>query len=261
MAYPQTDIIDVSRLLASGRVRSVDYRASVASTQDVAAALAEQGGETWPALVIAEEQTAGRGRGTNRWWTGGGSLALSLVFDPRAWGLDAKPAPARSLAAAVALIEVLAPRLPGRTVGLCWPNDVFVERRKIAGILVDVLPSGLHVLGVGLNVNNSVSAAPAELRDRATSLCELTGQRHDRTELVIELIEQVERALRQLAAAPDEMGARFDRLCLQTGRQITVDQGGQRTTGRCAGIAPDGALLLETFAGRQTIYAGVLVKP
>lgn len=252
------DRIDVQQILAAGVVARAEWHESLPSTQDLAAERAASG--PLPLAVIADRQTAGRGRGTNRWWTGAGSLALSLAFDPAAWGLSPQASPVRSLAAAVALVDLLAPRLPGLTVGLHWPNDVFVQRRKIAGILLDVLPGGQHVLGLGLNVNNSLAAAPEELRDSATTLRDLTGRLHDRTQLLLELAEQLARAFRQLAAEPERFGRRLDSLCLQIGRPLTVDQSGQRSSGRCAGIAPDGALLLDTYAGRRAFYSGVLVK-
>ena len=75
-------------------------------------------------VVVAEEQTAGRGRGANRWWTGRGSLAFSLVFDPAGWSLEDELQPARSLAVGVAIVDTIAPLLPGSRVGLHWPNVV-----------------------------------------------------------------------------------------------------------------------------------------
>ena len=76
-------------------------------------------------------------------------------------------------------------------VGIHWPNDVHVrisqpqgeaDDRKLAGILVEVLPDRRHVIGIGLNVNNTLADAPAELRDTAATLRDLSGREHDRTE-------------------------------------------------------------------------------
>jgi BirA family biotin operon repressor/biotin-[acetyl-CoA-carboxylase] ligase len=259
MAISATDLLDRERLARSGSIARVEIHATLASTQDRAHEVA-RGPDPGPLplLIVAEEQTAGRGRGTNRWWTGRGSLALSLLFDPADWALSRQPLPERSLAIGVAIVDTVRPLLGDRDLGLHWPNDVFVGGKKIAGILIDVLPDGRHVVGIGLNVNNSLADAPDEVRRRATSLCELAGRPLDRTSLLLELLGNLEAAVRASAASPEIFGRRFGQLCLQLGRELTIEVGCQRTTGRCAGIAPDGALLLETAAGWQRFYSGVL---
>jgi BirA family biotin operon repressor/biotin-[acetyl-CoA-carboxylase] ligase len=181
------------------------------------------------------------------------------LFDPAAWGSDRPLLPARSLAVAVAIADAISPALAGRHVGLHWPNDVFVDGRKLAGVLLDVLPDHRHVLGIGLNVNNRLAEAPPDVQARATTLCELTGQTHDRTELLLALLANIKDALHLTTEAPELLGQRFAQLCLQVGCELTVEAAGRRTTGRCAGIADDGALLLTTPQGEQRIYSGRLV--
>jgi len=143
-------------------------------------------------------------------------------------------------------------------VGLHWPNDVFAAGKKLAGILIDVLPNGQHIVGIGLNVNNSLHGAPEDVRARATSLGELSGRTFDRTALLLELLRNLEGAVRESAAAPEEFGRRFQELCLQLGHELTIEAGGRQSVGRCAGIAADGALLLETASGWEKFYSGVL---
>ncbi len=72
--------------------------------------------------------------------------------------------PLRSLAAGVAVVSAVRPAIAPQQVGLHWPNDVFVGPRKLAGILIDVLADGRHILGIGLNVNNSLADAPDDVR-------------------------------------------------------------------------------------------------
>ena len=169
---------DVDRLLREGSLSQVEHHTSLSSTNDRARAIAPHlpAGET--ALVIADEQSAGRGRGTNRWWTGQGSLACSLVFDPAARGISRQHFPLISLATAVAIVDAVQSIVPGSRLGLHWPNDVFAAGRKLAGILVEVLPDGMHIVGIGLNINNRPADAPQELRNTATSLCDLSGREH-----------------------------------------------------------------------------------
>jgi BirA family biotin operon repressor/biotin-[acetyl-CoA-carboxylase] ligase len=254
----QDEKIDVQRLLETGVVARVEYFDTLGSTQDHALELARSADVALPVLVIAEEQTAGRGRGQNRWWTGRGSLAMTVVFDPADWSASAEVLPARSLAVAVAIVETIRPHLAGQRLGLHWPNDVYVAGKKIAGVLVDVLGGGRHIVGIGLNVNNSLADAPEEVRGRATSLCELVGKTLDRGALVADLLGSLRAAMRELAAAPVDFGRRFNEHCLQIGRELTVDVAGRQITGRCAGIAPDGALLLEVSGEIRRFYSGVL---
>lgn len=255
----QNDAIDVQRLLAEAPIARCEYFPAVGSTHDVAHERARSANAELPLLVIADAQTAGRGRGQNQWWTGDGSLAFSLVFDPRDWQLAEGVQPQRSLAAGVAIVDSVTPLVPAQRIGLHWPNDVFVDERKLAGVLVDVLAGGRHVVGIGLNVNNSFAGAPAEVAQRAISLTELTGRKLDRTAILIELLRQLQSAMQQSAADRIGFGARFDSLCLQVGRELTIETAGQRTTGVCAGIAPDGALLLEVAGQLTWHYSGVLV--
>jgi len=258
MSRVENDLLDGNRLSASSTFARLVYSDTMPSTQDHALELARAQAGPLPILVVAEEQTAGRGRGANSWWTARGSLAFSLLFDPAAWGLAPQPVPERSLAVGVAIVDALGPRLHNRALGLHWPNDVFVEGRKISGVLVDVLPDGQHVIGVGINVNNSFQGAPAEVHARATSLAELSGRSFDRTEVLLDVLTSIQQSLIESARFPAEFGARFDELCLQRGRELTLDVGQQRARGICAGIAADGALLLDTARGRERFYSGVL---
>jgi BirA family transcriptional regulator, biotin operon repressor / biotin---[acetyl-CoA-carboxylase] ligase len=254
-------MLDPQTLLANTFLAHAEHHALLDSTQTRARGLAEEaaaGRISLPALVVADAQTAGRGRASNRWWTGEGSLAFSLLVDPLQFGFERRMVPRLSLAVGVALIDALAPRLAEQPLGLHWPNDVFVGRKKLAGILVEVLPSGCHIIGVGLNSNNTAADAPPELRDSLATLRDLTGHTHDHTELLLAILENLEAALHQLSQPLEILGQRFDLLCLQRGETLTVYQGEQAITGRCAGIAPDGALLLDTSTGRREITSGTL---
>lgn len=239
----------------------IEHHGLVSSTQDRAHQLAKEvpaAGRALPVMVVAEQQSAGRGRGENVWWTGAGSLAVSVLFAPDYFGLGNNPLPQSALAAGVAVIDAVQSHCRPHFPGLHWPNDVFVAGRKLSGILIDVRSDGRHVLGIGLNVNNSTAEAPEAIRVRAISLCEFTGQPLDRAQVLVELSRQIDAAFRQLAAEPELLGERFDELCLQHGSELTVESAGRRVSGRCAGIAADGALLLDTFSGRQRVYSGVL---
>jgi len=256
-------MIDTSSIMNRTFVAHVEHHPVLDSTQSRARELAEAKGAKGvplPALVLADRQTAGRGRADNRWWTGDASLAFSLLIDPEQFGLPRRAVPRLSLAIGVALVDAIAPRLDEQPLGLHWPNDVYVGPRKLAGILVEVLPDGQHIIGIGLNSNNRACDAPTALGDTLTTLLDLTGRPHDHTELLLSIMENVEAALRQLGEPVETLGRRFDLLCLQRGEMLTVYQGCRALAGRCAGIAPDGALLLDTEDGRLQITSGTLRK-
>jgi BirA family biotin operon repressor/biotin-[acetyl-CoA-carboxylase] ligase len=250
--------IDSTHLIANTWIDGVEHHRELGSTQDRARAAAAELALERSLLVVADRQTAGRGRGTNSWWTGEASLAFSLLFDPTRFGLPRRAVPQISLTAAVALIDTISPMVSGHTLGLRWPNDVYTAGRKLAGVLVDVLPDGRHILGLGINTNNLLVDAPEELRQSIATLHWLTGRLTDHNELLAAFLCEFAAALRLLAQSPVQLGARFNELCLQLEQVLSVRNGAESSTGRCAGIAPDGALLLDTDQGRRAFYSGTL---
>ena len=254
------DEINLTPLRAARLVDRLEYHESLTSTNDYLREVAARVPRSENMLVIAERQTAGRGRGANRWWTGPESLAFSLLFDPATRDIPQRSFPLLSLAAAVALIETVAPLVGSHEIGLHWPNDVFAAGRKLAGILVEALPDGRLVLGIGCNVNHRASDAPAELADTLVTLADLSGKSHDRTGLLLVLLERLDETFDFLARSPTGLGRRANALCLQHGRKLTLAVGSRQAVGLCAGIAEDGALLLDTATGRERFYSGVILR-
>jgi len=250
--------LDIARVLKQTFVAQAEHHGTLGSTNDRAWELAAGDPGELPVLIVADRQTAARGRGGNRWWTGPGSLAMSLLVKPDWETADEGPSPLIALAAAVGTVETVAPLLPSHTVGIHWPNDVIVAGRKLGGILVEVLPNRCHVVGIGLNTNNLMADLPQELHATATTLRELTGHTHDHTTILITLLEKLEACFAELAATPELVATRADRLCLQRGAMLTLRQGSDAVTGRCLGVTPDGALVLETPHGPQSYYSGTI---
>jgi len=249
--------LDTDRLLRGTLVARIEHHPVLGSTNDRAKQCATARSGPLPLLIVADEQTAGRGRGSNRWWTGKGGLACSLLMDLRPLEIGRAQGPLVALAAGLAVVQTVAPLLPDQTVGIHWPNDVLAARRKLAGILVEVVPGNLHVIGIGLNVNNTIRAAPEDIRETAATLRDLTGREYDPTAILLDLLGHLERVLQRLATAPAEISAEADRLCLQRGHALTLQQGRRTVSGRCLGSAPDGALILETPQGKRSFYSGV----
>jgi BirA family biotin operon repressor/biotin-[acetyl-CoA-carboxylase] ligase len=208
----------------------------------------------------------------NRWWSDRGALTFSVVFDPQgdlahrgADALESGRWPRIALAAGVALCDVLRVAVPQSRCSLKWPNDVLLAGKKVAGILVEVPPASPPVprrlvLGMGWNVNNSLSAAPVEVQEVGTSFRDVAGIDFDVSQLLIDWLEHFARHLRALACGDPELPSRWQALCALTGREIELLSGNRRVRGSCGGIDGDGALIVTTDTGPERLYAGVLVR-
>ncbi|MEA2374356.1 MAG: BirA family transcriptional regulator [Thermoleophilaceae bacterium] len=201
------------------------------------------GGAPHGTVVTADEQTAGRGRQGRVWVAPAGSaLLMSVVvreLDERAALLP--------LAAAVAVCEAAEALAPVRCA-IKWPNDVWVEERKVCGILVEGRPAeGWAVVGVGLNVR--VSEFPPDLAAIATSLSAAAGVTPTVEEALRETLVALDRRLRTPAA--ELLDAWRERDALR-GRTIRWNGG----EGVAAGIDDTGALVVNTPDGTVTLDAG-----
>jgi BirA family biotin operon repressor/biotin-[acetyl-CoA-carboxylase] ligase len=269
--------MDINRILHETFVVEVEHHDELGSTNDRAMQRAKQGASRLPLLVIADRQTAGRGRGGNRWWTGAGSLAFSLLLESAAIEnkdditmgrqLNCRPNNLNfqannliSLAAGVAVAETVKPLLKSNEIGIRWPNDVIAAGHKVAGILVEALPDGHAVVGIGINTNDSMADVPAELQPLVTTLLELTGSRQEHAEILVALLNRLERHIVTLKRDPDEIAARANAFCLQRDKPIALQHGRQTIAGLCRGIAPDGALLVETPDGIHSYYTGTVIR-
>jgi BirA family biotin operon repressor/biotin-[acetyl-CoA-carboxylase] ligase len=248
------------RIEAETFVAEVAYRQQLPSTNDWALELAREGGHRLPLLVLASQQTQGRGRGANRWWSAAGALTFSLLLDTR----QVLPAPAAlpqlSLVAALSVCQALASLVPGGEVRLKWPNDVLLGRRKVCGILVEspARPPDRCVVGIGINVNNALSEAPAEVRQRAVSLADATGERWDLTDVLVGALRQLDIRLADLAAGRLRLSDAARPWCVLTGKRIAVATGKRRVEGVCAGIDDGGALRIRTRESEQRLFSGVV---
>ena len=151
---------DLQRVREETWVRQIDFHWELASTNSQALLRADQPETQTPLLVLAESQTAGRGRGAHHWWSTTGSLTFSLLT-----GLEkalAERTSLLSLTVGLAVCQAIERLAPAADVGLKWPNDVCLSGRKLAGILIElpVCEPPRVVLGVGINVNNSFRGAP-----------------------------------------------------------------------------------------------------
>ncbi|MBI5878476.1 MAG: biotin--[acetyl-CoA-carboxylase] ligase [Chloroflexi bacterium] len=205
------------------------------------------GGHGSGALVLAAEQTAGRGRFSREWHSPPGNLYLSFVLRP------SRPVaewPAVMMAASLALVELL-DALGIAKVGIKWPNDVLIGGRKVAGMLAEVDGTFL-ILGIGLNVN---ADPPADL-PQATSICAALGRTVDAAALLRAFVEAVDEYYGQLEAGlslRDRWAARIVTL----GQMVHIRAGDELIEGVAETVEPDGALVVRCPDGTPvTCHAG-----
>lgn len=221
----------------------------VDSTQTVAFALAADGAAD-RTVVVAQAQTAGRGRRGRLWLDEpGASLLTSIILRPR---LEPARLPTLSLAAGVAVVEALE-RVTGLKPRLKWPNDVLVDGRKLAGILLEsrIGPSPLVVLGIGVNLAQRVF--PADLAERATSVRLASGRRVDADTLLTALLESLDAWRTRLETegwAP--IRERWRALTETLGRRVSVDG----VEGVAVDVDEDGALIVAEGDVRRRVVAG-----
>src|SRR5262249_38308999 len=137
-------------------VARIDYHESIGSTSDRAMEIGALDETALPLLVVAEQQTAGRGRGADRWWSAKRALTVSLVLDAPHDRLPADRWPQVALLAGVAVCEALQGLAPRAELRVKWPNDVYLADGKVGGILCESIAgmSDRLVVGIGVNVNN-----------------------------------------------------------------------------------------------------------
>jgi BirA family transcriptional regulator, biotin operon repressor / biotin---[acetyl-CoA-carboxylase] ligase len=221
----------------------------VDSTQAVAFALAAEGAADGT-VVVADSQSAGRGRRGRAWMDEpGASLLASIVLRPR---LEPVRLPGLSLAAGVAVAEALT-RAAGLGPRLKWPNDVLVGGRKIGGILLESRLGGAAaerpvtaILGVGINLGQRMF--PAELAERATSVWLASGRLIDRDVMLTTLLDALgewRRRLEYRGFAP--VRERWRALADTLGRTVSVDG----VSGVAVDIDVDGALVVNDAEGRR----------
>jgi BirA family biotin operon repressor/biotin-[acetyl-CoA-carboxylase] ligase len=255
-----TGPFELGRVAAETFAAEIAHRPELPSTNDWALELARAGGHRLPLVVLASRQTQGRGRGVNRWWSAPGALTFSLLLDSHAALPDIGALPQVSVVAALAACEALATLVPGQPVGLKWPNDVLLGRRKACGILVEspARPPDRLVIGIGVNVNNSFAEAPEDVRQRAVSLADATGQPLPLTDVLIRLLQAFERELTRLKAGRVPLSDACRPWCVLTGRAVAVNVGRERIAGTCVGIGDDGALLVQTQTSLRRLSSGIV---
>ena len=224
------------------------------STNDIALRLA-QCGAVHGTVVIADAQTAGRGRVGRTWFSPpGAGLYMSIVLRP-----EADPQALLTLASGVAVADGVRAST-GLVCTLKWPNDLLVGKRKIAGILAEGTSEGsrlLHiVLGIGLNLR--AAAYPADLRDRVTSIESELGRPADRARVIVEVLAALNQRFTDLRERNFDviLSAWRERAAGFRGALVEWDPPGGTRRGRVQDIDDTGALVVHDGVRFERLVAG-----
>ncbi len=233
------------------------YRIGSTNTAAMAAAAEDAAEGT---VLLAEEQTAGRGRGSNAWQSPRSTgIYCSVILRP-----PLPPSDALVISLAAGLATQAAIRQVDSRVNpdLKWPNDVLIEGKKVCGILTEMNAEATRVryvvVGVGINVNQA--SFPKELS--ATSLRLATGREWSRVEVAAALLKSLDREYRELIGNPDARASILRRFAENSswvaGKEVRIEEPGSALEGVTAGLDERGFLLVRTARGAQTVLSGTV---
>jgi BirA family biotin operon repressor/biotin-[acetyl-CoA-carboxylase] ligase len=232
-----------------------------------------------PGLIVARNQTSGRGRGTNIWHSSEGALTFSVILDAHKLRVPKAKWPLFSLTTAVALCDALKTELACQSatfnphvpnLGIKWPNDVMLHSAKVAGILVESScrsdrEKDRLIIGVGLNVNNSFhheNAAQNLERDKpkplinAISLRDATGRVHDLNRILCRFLCAAQSRIAQLELNDPRLPADWCKLDWLIERSVEIRGSARTIEGICTGINRQGTLIVANGAGEHAIHSG-----
>lgn len=247
----------LSMMKTRGFGKTIHLLDQTPSTQIIAQELIAEGAPEGT-LIIAEQQTAGRGRHGRTWHSPAGKgIYMSLITYPQ---IPPQYCSQLTLLAAVAVTRAIRRRYP-LDVGIKWPNDLLINGKKICGILLESSVEGESVryviVGIGISANLDSGDFPAELIDKATSLQIEAGQEVDRQQLICDVMEQFE----QLYEIYTDQGFApikllWESLSVSLDRPARVQINNEMIQGIAKEVNEYGALVVRTDQGDIKIYSG-----
>jgi BirA family biotin operon repressor/biotin-[acetyl-CoA-carboxylase] ligase len=247
--------LDPDKIRANLKTRHIGRKVvvynSTASTNDIAGEYARNRANDG-LVVLAEEQRGGRGRGGNKWVSGFGQSVLCSILLTEC-GLSAELLP---LVIAVATAEAIG-KCAKADAKIKWPNDIILNNKKVAGILVESKKTGRHIayiIGIGINCHQQKTDFPVELRKMATSIDIETGASADRISLIRRLLVSVEHWLDTGEKKPQKVIDRWQKLSTQLHTRVAVIYNRKRFAGNCIGIDPQQGLILQLDTGGLRMF-------
>jgi BirA family biotin operon repressor/biotin-[acetyl-CoA-carboxylase] ligase len=271
MSRPRTDLLDPDKIKEGLKTKRVGTKIlvydSTSSTNDIAAEYSRNK-QNDGLVVFAEEQTAGRGRAGNKWFSDkGNSIICSTIL------IENKiHAELLSLTCAVAVAESISS--PGRSrVKIKWPNDIMLNGKKVAGILLESKSRSeyrvkrsefaargtqnterIYVVGIGINCHQKAESFPEELRQIATSVDAENHSISDRILLAKRLLISLDHWLEVAENNSKKVIDRWRNLSVHLARRVTLVFNGSKFTGHCIGIDPEKGLILQLDTGGRRMF-------
>lgn len=250
----KADLLDADRISRSLKTawlgRYLQVEKQVSSTNEVA--ISRVSSSPSGSVILAEIQTAGKGRLSRPWASPPGGIWMSLILKPT---MPLSQVYRINMAVSVALCRILSSQF-GLDAGIKWPNDLLIGQLKICGILMEVGAQvdrlDYAVVGIGLNANNDISQFPAEWR--STTLASQLGHEIDRCDLILRILQEIEVAYESMGSK--EIFEEWRRRSITLDRQVLITSATGDRMGRAVDLADDGALILEIEGKRERILAG-----
>ena len=206
-----------------------------------------------PWLFVANHQRRGRGRSGNSWWSAPGALTFSIsvsLEDPANQSL-------LSLLSAVACCDALEKVAGCSQLEIKWPNDIYCQGRKLAGILIESPAVGeMLVLGIGINLNNSTRQAPEEIARQAIAVADITGTTVSPESVLTGVLREIELLLASLRTNSPSIADQWRARCMLKGRTVGVRNGDLLVQGVCQGIDDLGHLVVMNQGEATTLASG-----
>ncbi len=269
---PTDDRLDPDLIRANLRTKRIGRKVLVydctSSTNDIAAEYARNAANDG-VVIFAEEQTAGRGRTGATWLSGRAeSLLFSLALIDCAVGNEPL-----SLTCAVAVAEAIG-QVGGCPARIKWPNDIMLDGKKVAGILLESKtrrtedrgqrtappsavrrpPSAVRIVGIGINCHQARESFPPDLRTTATSLDLVSGTRCSRVTVAKRVLTSLDHWLRVAERHPTQIIETWGHLSTQLSQRVILSYNKRRFTGNCIGLDPEKGLILQLDRGGVRMF-------
>lgn len=234
--------------------KNLIHKTQISSTQKIAHQLAMDGAKNGT-IVVADEQTEGKGRMNRSWHSAKNrGIWMSIILRPEILPIEA---PQLTLLAASALAEMM-DKIYGIDPKIKWPNDLLIKNKKMAGILTEMQAEqdriNYIVLGIGINVNHDKADIPKELQNHATSLKLETKKEWDIHALIQELLTGFEQEYENfLANGFPEVKKKWERYGYRIGEVMTIKTGKEVYNAELIGIEADGALRVRLNDSREKV--------
>jgi len=198
--------------------------------------------------IFTEEQTAGRGRGVNKWYSSrSDSLICSILLIDNRLNIELL-----SLTTAVAVADAI-----GKPAKIKWPNDIILNNRKVGGILLETVPdkkSSSCIIGIGINCRQKTDDFPIEIQSAATSLDIESHSITDRNLFAKRLLSSVDHWLEIAKSSSRKIVEQWHLLSILSGHRVILLFNGKKFSGNCIGIDPEKGLILQLDSGGVRMF-------